>query len=599
MKKSLILSMVALMLGILSATGGNVTNSTENLVFGKMWMEGSLRAGMAQRLHVEVTNNGTYKYHDFWWAGAPSCAGNSDDITLEAGETKDVAVDIIFEKEGHYDVIIMDSSEKELFTYTVDIAEYQAPRLKGEIRLDMLEQTDDGNILYGDFANFRITGTATITNEDNYPFFGLGHVMIVGRFMGIACTAWPWFGRDFYTTYEPIYGLSSEIRPGETITKDIFYEFVAEPEEDQVYGIQIRAAVETETIGSITLDSIPFKVRPCTNTYWTADKHVKPLPVGSDQVLKVPYEALAVDMRGQYETNTAYSIDVSEANPNCLYYLGYLDNVPQGFTSATNIIRNYEASTLIIDADYDYFCPIPFKAKTALFHYIPVSESWGPAQPYMSRNYSGTFMLPFEASMAWFPELNESPSIDAGFNSNSLRVLKFMGDQDEFMVFVPVTETHLNAYEPYLMFTIPSQVDFYAENAIIPSTRPAVKKGTNFDYIGHTTQVSTKNDMAVYPWYVDYSYFYRSTKEELIRPFNAMMYAKTVDTDFYDILEVRYDGAASMIDPINISPAENNTAIYSLSGQRVGTAEVNGDRQTVSGLRPGIYIVGGKKMVVK
>ena len=122
MKKSLILSLVGLMLGILSATGGNVANSTENLVFGKMWMEGSLRAGMAQRLHVEVTNNGTYRYHDFWWAGAPSCAGNSDDITLEAGKSKDVAVDIIFEKEGHYDVIIMDPAEKELFMHIVAAA---------------------------------------------------------------------------------------------------------------------------------------------------------------------------------------------------------------------------------------------------------------------------------------------------------------------------------------------------------------------------------------------------------------------------------------------------------------------------------------------
>ena len=50
----------------------------------------------------------------------------------------------------------------DLFTYPIEIAEYQAPQIKGEIRLDMLEKTDDGNILYGDFAQFKMTGTATM-----------------------------------------------------------------------------------------------------------------------------------------------------------------------------------------------------------------------------------------------------------------------------------------------------------------------------------------------------------------------------------------------------------------------------------------------------
>lgn len=580
MKKSLILSMVGLMLGILSATSANVTNSTENLVFGKMWMEGSLRAGMAQRLHVEVTNKGTEEYQDFWWAGAPSCYGNSEDISLAAGETKDVAVDIIFEKEGHHEVIIMDPSEEELFTYTVDIAEYQTPRLKGEIRLDMLERTDDGNLLYGDFANFRITGTATVTNEENYPYFGMGHIMSGGA-PGLACVIWPWFGHDYSSTYEPFYGLPNEIRPGETITKDILYEFVAVPEEDQEYGIQICTPFVEETIASI-----PFKVRQCTNTYWTADGHVKPIPVSADQVLKVPNEAIAVDMRGQYEMNTIFSIDVSEANPNCLYYLGYLDNVPQGFTSATNVIRDYEVKDLIIDADYDYFCPMPFKAKTAILSYRPVSESWGPAQPFMSCWCSGSLTFPFEVTWAWFVETNESPDADAVFSGQALQVYKFLRDDEDKMYFDLVTENRLNAYEPYIMRLVPALVNFYAEDVMVPSTRPAVMTGKNFDFIGHTTQVSTKQDLFVYPWYADYTNFYRSDKEELIRPFNAMMYAKTHDTDSYDQLEVIL-GGSTKIDAISINPVEKSKAVYSLSGQRVET------------LRPGIYIIGGKKVLVK
>ena len=601
MKKSLILTLFGLMLGITSATGANVTNSTENLVFGEMWMEGSFRVGTAQRLHVEVTNNGIVDYMDFWHTNDPSYHGGSEDIIIASGETKDVTVDILFEKEGHYDAIIKNSTDQELFTYTVDIAEFQAPRLKCNIHLDMLEQTDNGNILYGDYANFRISGTATITNEDNYPYFGLGNIVIWGTYKGIFSSVWPWFG-EYVTTYEPFYGLAEEIKPGETITKDFIYEFEAYPEEGQEYSIQIKAAVKTETTNSITLASIPFKVRPCTNTYWTADGHVKPLQISAAHVLKVPNEALAVDMRGQYETNNAYSIDVSKANPNCLYYLGYLDNVPKGFPNSQNIIRNCEANTINIDADYDYYCPMSFKAKTALFHYTPVSEAQGPAQHYMSMTMSGALVLPFDATQAWLVDVNDSPGIDAGFNRNSLRVQRFIGDYHDYLEFLPVTENRLNAYEPYLMYTIPSKVDFYAEDAIIPSTRPAVATGTDFDFIGHTTQVSKQAHQSdyqdVYLWNVDNGYFYRSETTDLARPFTAMMYAKT--SDAYDKLypDTELGGGESiggeegggdtgMIDAVSISPTNRSSSVYSMSGKRVET------------LRPGIYIIDGKKMIVK
>ena len=39
MKRSLIFCLVMLMLGFVPVCGGNVTHSTENLVFGEMWME--------------------------------------------------------------------------------------------------------------------------------------------------------------------------------------------------------------------------------------------------------------------------------------------------------------------------------------------------------------------------------------------------------------------------------------------------------------------------------------------------------------------------------------------------------------------------------
>ena len=171
MKKCLILTMIGLMLGVQFATGVNITNNSENLVFGKRWIEGNCRALIVQRLHVEVTNNGVEDYRNQWMTLDPTVrllggiAGISDEINIAAGETKEILLDIIFGEPVHYDLEIwpmVEPTEESLFSYSVDIAEYLAPHIKGEIKLDMLEQTDSCNILYGDFAHFRITGTATI-----------------------------------------------------------------------------------------------------------------------------------------------------------------------------------------------------------------------------------------------------------------------------------------------------------------------------------------------------------------------------------------------------------------------------------------------------
>lgn len=601
MKRSLIFCLVMLMLGFVPVCGGNVTHSTENLVFGEMWMEGGCRANLIQGLHVEVTNKGTKDYQGYWVAiDKDNYSGSSSGLCeIAAGVTKDVIVYISFEQPGHYDVHIMkDDYETELFTYPVDIAEYQPPHVIGEIRLDMLEKTDDGNILYGDFAQFKMTGTATITNEGEDTVFGWGKIAVGGG-SGIQCVVWPWFGKEYITTYEPFYSLGGEIKAGETITKDFYYEFEAVPEEDKEYGIQIA-------VNDYVVTRVPFKVVRCTNTYWTTDGHIKPLPKVWDghQVLQVPADALAVDLRGQYALDEKFSIDVSQANPNCLYYLGYLDNVPQGFSLDQNLIRDYEARTLVVDADYDYYCPMPFKAKTALFNYTPISEARGLPNPTMSQIMSGALVLPFDATQASLTAINNASGSDAGFDRDDLRIFRFkeeaglktVDDEPIYeILFEPVKEQQLNAYEPYLMTVLPSPVAFYATNATIPSTRPAIKEGTHYDFIGHTTQAATPE--GVYRWNCDKFYFYQSDTDDMVRPFSSMMYQKSEGVNYEKLfVTTPYNHSSAGIKTYEVT---NMMAVHSLSGQQVGTAVVNGDGLKVSGLRPGLYIVGGKKVVVR
>ena len=595
MKRSIVFLLLALLTGILPM-GASVTNNPEHLVFGKVWMEGGCRELMVQALHIEVTNYGEEDFQGYWrvvdsnwdWCGV----SHNRMVEVPAGETKDVLIKFLFYLPGHYDFMIVNLSypderaapKNKIIEFEVDIDEYVIPDLKSSIQLDMIERTDGGNIIYGDLAHFRISGSATLTNEGENTIFGrlleegydyqgnaekssgIGVYIESKNVPGLWFNAW-------------VCSLGYGLKSGETVAKDFVYEFREAIEPDIEYTLIVQYMNDV-------IARIPFVAKQGTNTYWTADGHVKPLPVGADQVLKVPREALAVDMRGQYEMNTTFSIDPSDANPNCLYYLGFLDNVPRGFKSETNVIRDYEAKNLVVDTDYDFYCPMPFKAKSALLNYTPVSETMGPASPTMTKTMSGALVLPFDASQAALNDVNEARMAVDGFSGDNLKVYRFVGDEDDVMRFQPVTERWLKAYEPYLLSVKPSSLSFFAEDVTIPAIRQAVAPGNDYDFIGSTVAVAHADN--VWQWNCDNHFFYQSETCELVRPFNAMMYGKSGRQA--DLLTVDFiDPVATMVNELRTDARDQLKAVYSLSGQRIGD----------KGLRPGLYIIGGRKVVVK
>ena len=610
MRQKTILLIVGLLLSAMPMMGAYVTNNPEHLVFGKKWIEGACRAKLVHCLHVEVTNTGQIDFQG-WWKATDSKTGEmviATDFGVCAGETKDVATELCFTEPGIYE-LAFESEGIKLFYYTVEIGEYVAPKVKGSLQVDMLERTDDGNILYGDSAHFRITGKATLTNEDENTIFGWGR-FVAGGGSGIDVAVNYGLIRNNFA-YEHLYSLGHELKSGQTITKDFIYEFTAAPEDGKEYGINL------DVLGN-TIYSIPFTVKQCTNTYWTSDGHVKPLPMEADNVLKVPKDALTVDLRGFRDMSTLYSIDVSEANPNCLYFLGYLDHVPKGITSTTNVIRDYEAKDIIINANYDYYCPMPFKTKLALFTYTPVSEAMGPASPIMSQIMSSAFILPFDAQegrLTWTNGDTESE-----FYNDQLKVYSCVGAMAEMPAFCPVTEP-LTAYTPYLMFVMPSPVDFYAENITVPATRETAvtidMDGQELFKLTASTKEETVNN-GTYIWSCDNYYFYHSDRTSQVKPFNVVL--NPLQNDGGASGGASFDPPASDSDspkvirifrsesPFNIEPTAlqavntrgyDRLAVYSLSGQLVGTATFTNGKIKAEGLKPGLYVANGMKFVVR
>lgn len=588
-----------------------MASSADSLTFSNVRTEGVVYAGMPLRVTIEVTNNATEDYYGIWSVGADEIYDEYykwieiKNVEIKAGETNDISFETIILKAGDLPLFIYDVTEKR-FIYNFSIhAEDAQLNLTTTIQLDLQEDVTDGSrYTYCDYETYvSVKGTVTITNNDEEsiltktlnevgPKHGLFKYSIIPRI------------RDFpEEDYFSIEGLPDEIKSGETVTGYINYKIGAQPIADQEY------VVEVKYIDTVIATSEPFTFRISTNTYWKSDGTQLPLTVGDDNTLIVPKEATAVDLRGLYYLDTRFKIDVSEANPNCLYYLTFIDYVPKGFTSDANIILEYEANVLSIDSNYDFNGPIPFTAKNAFFTYTPVSESMGPASPVMSQRMSGFIHIPFAAQKAWLAGTNEYHE-DSPFYNEDFKVARLWGMDNGTVKFYTVSpDVTLSSLFYYLVYDMkPSPLVFYSENAYIN-----INYSNNYREIisSHNevllTQVSKKPrkaDKYTYSWNCDKNCFLLNEEGATIRPYNVTVgvwdnYTNSIVDTGYDHLfySIESPGGETAIKSIRRTPEDN--AIYSISGQRVGTATYTNGRLCTNGLKPGLYIVGGKKVVVK
>ena len=583
-----------------------MASPSDSLTFSNVRTEGVLYPGMPIKVHVEVTNNGDKDYYSMWSVGE----GDSDwsywtsqinnIVEIVAGGSGDITLDASILKAGDLELQIYEVIEKRiLYTFQIHVEEGQ-PKISASIKMNFEEDASDGShYIYSDFKNTSFSGEITITNEEEESI--LRNKQILSMFQA---TISPEIAGTGDATYGYVWGEIPEvIKSGETVTGRVtFILNDCEP----VNGMQYIAQVEYNH--TIIASSEPFTFRYSTNTYWTFDGVRSPLTISND-TLKIPKDAAAVDLRGLYYINTVFKIDVTEANPNCLYYIGFLDYVPKGFTSDANIIRENEANMLSIDSNYDFYCPVSFQAKTAFFTYTPVSESRGPASPVMSQRMSGMITVPFDAQKAWLAGTNEYHE-DSPFYNEDFKIANQWGlDEDGTIVFWPLTpDAIVSRHFCYLIYDMkPSPLVFYSEDAyIFPNDYGReIIVGHNRSLIRHASRKTRKAEKYTYSWNCDKNCFVLNEEGATIRPFNVTVGVwdqnkdTLVDTG-QEILPYYIDSSeGGLVSIKSTRRTPEDKAIYSISGQRVGTAAYQDGRLCTDGLKPGLYIVGGKKVVVK
>lgn len=583
-----------------------MASPSDSLTFSNVRTEGVLYPGMPIKVHVEVTNNGDKDYYSMWsvgegdsnWSYWTSQINNI--VEIVAGGSGDITLDASILKAGDLELQIYEVIEKRiLYTFQIHVEEGQ-PKISASIKMNFEEDASDGShYIYSDFKNTSFSGEITITNEEEESI--LRNKQILSMFQA---TISPEIAGTGDATYGYVWGEIPEvIKSGETVTGRVtFILNDCEP----VNGMQYIAQVEYNH--TIIASSEPFTFRYSTNTYWTFDGVRSPLTISND-TLKIPKDAAAVDLRGLYYINTVFKIDVTEANPNCLYYIGFLDYVPKGFTSDANIIRENEANMLSIDSNYDFYCPVDFTAKTAFFTYTPVSESRGPASPVMSQRMSGMIRMPFSAQKAWLAGTNEYHE-DSPFYNEDFKIANQWGlDEDGTIVFWPLSrDAIISSQLYYLIYDMkPSSLVFYSEDAHIESSisEGDVLHSNNRSIRRQVSNKTRKADKYTYSWNCDRNCFVLNEEGATIRPYNVTVAVtdysySNIDTGLETLpYTIKEPGEGGLVSIKSTRRTPEDKAIYSISGQRVGTAAYQDGKLCTDGLKPGLYIVGGKKVVVK
>lgn len=593
MKRIVSTWIISMFLGLLPVMGE--TSSPDNLVFNKAMARCQIYVGLEQLVFIEVTNTGTEDYHNWWEIGLFTDGTFTPvgwffmPVTIKAGETKEFAKGVLMNEPGDIELSVFDiSAQNPLYTFTVHVD--VVPKMKGSIEINTQTDDDGNSFVYSDFTTVDIKGTVTLTNEDEISLHNEAYELcLVFRLV-------PQIGDEVTTSAT----LPREIQSGETISLDFSYSCKGVPVAGRKYNIQMMFANKSLAF------SAPFTFKRSTNTYWTADGKQKPLTVSSTNTLMVPPEALAVDLRGLYYMDKTFTIDVSKANPNSIYYLNFIDNVPSGFQSENNIIRGGEAKTLVIDSNYDFFCPVKFLAKKTLFNYTPVSESMGPPSPVMSRKFSGLFMLPFDIKQAWMTGTNESDPDNPFYNDN-FKMARFDGYENDALHFKVIEGRPFYVFgdQAYLIYDMkPSTVVFYGEdNWIYPQS---IMKKYLDGYACQGATIEVVPPEGTYRWSCDNEGFYRNDGQTPIRPFASWTGKWIFSKQVFESLDeetlpyyIEEPTPTAIKDFRKNEDISRQLPVYSLSGQKVGMAtNIDGQIRT-EGLKPGLYVVGGRKIIVK
>ena len=328
----------------------------------------------------------------------------------------------------------------------------------------------------------------------------------------------------------------------------------------------------------------------------------------------IPEDVAAVSLEGLTLKNIA-----ANSNPNTLYFLGEGETAPAGL-EGRNVVVGTQASAIALEDGYDFYTPQTFTASE-----ISYERTFTQGHNNKVRSGWSTIVLPFQPTKVmnqtdgkqidWFHS-----SVDSG---KQFWLCDFAEEDGQTVYFRNAPEMQANV--PYLVAVpdnawgakwnlVGKKIVWSATNAMVKPDAIAYTSGQNMVFAGSSYKQQLRGILGIN---ADGSQFSTSGAQS-VDAFHAYFkaigetpyYSKTLDIA---ILNDETNGIEAYPRPISEGSGVEAAAIYDLSGRRVATSR-SSDVETLrnsgvetlrssgvstSQLPKGIYIINGKKVVIK
>ena len=278
---------------------------------------------------------------------------------------------------------------------------------------------------------------------------------------------------------------------------------------------------------------------------------------------------------------------------NTIYAFSADSEVPDFATtlSSVNIVRGNEAEEIHLDNSSAFYSPVNFTAKKAEFSYTFPETTDG--QRWES------VLLPFTPETIMIDSVVCQLNDEAGhfwiYQFDSL-------DDSDTPVFQPAT--HLQGELPYLIAAdstlagktvvfSSSDVDFYQTGSLMN-----IINSDAFTHYGTYLQQSRKN---VYQMNAEGTAFVFSSTSKTLPPLTTYFTTTLPDEERPDtiFLPAVPKAIETAIHTVKADVASGEQPVYDMMGRRVGMTVVTDGVAQLRGLKPGVYVIAGRKVFVR
>ena len=293
---------------------------------------------------------------------------------------------------------------------------------------------------------------------------------------------------------------------------------------------------------------------------------------------EAPANASVVDLRGQ---NVVTSVTPS-SNPNCIYVLDEEASIPSGLTQ--NIVKGSNASNIVLqDNEKGFVSPVDFTA--AKMTYTRTFDKF-----YDNGKNWTTIVLPFAVSKVTVT--NTSGVLPWDEANRKFWLMEFSGESGSTVNFT-TAPTPLEANVPYII-ALPgadqgslslvgkNTLTFEGDNVSVKANAKSAVTVSKYKFVGTMTNTGSLDN--IYALNDDGDKFQKGTAS--VTPFRAY-FAGTSAAATATSLGIGFGGNTTGIAELKTLRKVEDNNFYNLNGQRVSQP------------KKGLYIVNGKKVVIK